>query len=108
MESSRKRHGLKVLSQQQINCLPMSQGVSSTAGFRSSELVLAVLKINRKVFLNETEIIWKSVCLKDCLLYCQLEHAYIFSYLSVSVCVFLFLCSGEKYCKDGDLKSQCR
>lgn len=78
------------------------------AWFRSSELVLAVLKINRKVFLNETEIICKSVCLKHCLLDCQLECAYIFSYLSVSVCISLFLCSGEKYCKDGDLKSQCR
>jgi len=77
-------------------------------GFRSSEFVLAMPKINRKAFLNETEIIWKSVCLEDCLLDCQLEHAYIFSHLSVSVCISLFLCSGEKYPKDGDLKSQCR
>lgn len=86
----------------------MSQGVSSTVGCSCSELVLSVLKINRKVFLNETEIIWKSVCLKDCLLDCQLERGYIFSYLSVSVYISLFLCSGEKYRKDGDLKSQCR
>lgn len=70
--------------------------------------MLAALKINRKAFLNESETIWKSVCLKDCLLDCQLEREYIFSYLSVSVCVPLVLCSGEKYYKDGDLKSQCR
>lgn len=76
--------------------------------FRILKMVLAVQKLNRKAFLNETEFIWKSVCLKDCLLGCQLEGVHIFSYLSVSVCVPLFLCSGKKCCKDGDLKSQCR
>lgn len=86
----------------------MSQGVSSTKEFRSSELVLAVLKINRKVFLNETQIIWKSECLRDCVLDCRLERAYIFSYLSVSVCISLFLCSGENCCEDRDLRTQCR
>lgn len=55
-------------------------------------MVLAVLKINRKTFLNETEIIWKAICFKVCLLYCQLEYVCIFSYLSFSVCVsFSFL-----------------
>lgn len=74
--------------------------------FRISEVVLAVLKINRKTFLNETEIIWKAICFKVCLLHFQLECVHIFSYLSFSVCVSLFLCFGERCCKDGDLKNQ--
>lgn len=74
MASSRKRHGWKVPSHQQIKCLLMSQGVSSTAGFRISELVLAVpKKKNRKAFLDETEIIWKSV--SQGLLVSQSVHA---------------------------------
>lgn len=51
----------------------MSQEVSSTAGFRISELVLAVPKKNRKAFLDETEIIWKSA--SQGLLVSQSVHA---------------------------------
>lgn len=58
-------------------------------------MVLAVLEINRKTFLNETEIIWKAICFKVCLLYCQLECVHISSYLSFSVCVSLFLVLGK-------------
>lgn len=39
----------------------MSQGFSSTVAFWISKLALTVLKINRKAFLDESEIIWKSV-----------------------------------------------
>lgn len=64
--------------------------------FRISEVVLsAMLKINRKPFLNEIEIIWKAMCFKACLLYCQLECVHIFSYLSFSVCISLSLFGGK-------------
>lgn len=63
--------------------------------FRISKVVLAVLKINRKTFLNETEIIWKTICFKVHLLYCQLECVHIFiTYHFQSVFLFLFL--GER------------
>lgn len=55
--------------------------------WRLSEVVLAVLKINRKTFLNENEIIWKAICFKVCLLYCQLESAHLFLPIIFSLCL---------------------